>query len=345
MAFSYQLATMYLDEFIEIYHEYGDVVARLRADEVVDPSLSEIMETLPEAAMFFKYTPGTWVYHLKTDGRLADQCPAWDEFSGGSWRSLLYKKPEYASRCDWSKMTGVDYRMTISEHPQLAGKLDWGILDGWDWACLLPRRPEFMQFCKWEKLDGWDWSALLSKCPQYITYRGGELFESGPASNILIAQPHLYRHVDFDTMKPEDWMCLLEHQPWFMTKCRYEVILSESELIDLMSMHAMVANYIHTWNFSVNHWIRLAQHQPHLLTHCRAWAGMNAWAVYRLFNNEEILPYVKWEELQDETWYDLICTYGMYELSEQFINLSKLKQDQVINYNPYIIDLVLATIL
>ena len=113
---------------------------------------------------------------LKEDASLAskfDEYSLWNRIYPISWSWLLYKRPQFADKCDkWEEFSAWDW-YELFDQPQFEEKAKQ-YPSGW--AAILTQKPELARDCdKWEEFSTVDWSSLLKFQPQFADMRNKQI--------------------------------------------------------------------------------------------------------------------------------------------------------------------------
>ena len=73
-------------------------------------------------------SPALWINLLIAQPQFAEECRAWNAFSGRDWARLLVSQPQFATRCDFRKLDGNDWGALLEYQPQLANSDSWNLM-------------------------------------------------------------------------------------------------------------------------------------------------------------------------------------------------------------------------
>ena len=172
-----------------------------------DPSLSSKFD---EYSLWNRIYPISWSWLLYKRPQFADKCDKWEEFSAWDWYEL-FDQPQFEEK---AKQYPSGWAAILTQKPELARDCDkWEKFSAEDWSWLLESRPQFADKCdKWEEFSAWDWYELFDQ-PQFE--EKAKQYPSGWAA-ILTQKPELARDCDkWGEFSAEDWSSLLKFQPQF----------------------------------------------------------------------------------------------------------------------------------
>lgn len=168
---------MDIHEFKSLYEEMGEVVAKLRVDELVD-KVHIIAEVFPKAFELMdlsKVKP--WVNAVKANLNC--------------WKYFKDREP-----------SNLEWQLIISSHPHMRDECPiWNVMPLRRKLHIFRKQPHLLaDFMDWDELNSYEWSFLIRAIPQLAHLVDFQIFEPEDAILLVAGQPHLANQFDFEAM-------------------------------------------------------------------------------------------------------------------------------------------------